>query len=276
MKRLLLLTLFLCQLGTAQAAELRVDLGRGMVRYQTGDLLRRADSRHIVVPADVAFQRTMGYRAVPLLALLQPLTPKDQLEFVGKDGFVARIPAALILNRQGSEAWLAIEDDGRPWPRLRGNHADAGPFYVVWTRPEGAGVSSEQWPYQLQTIHLAGNVSAQFPAIFPDREQPAHGPVQRGFGVFQRTCFACHTLNRQGNAALGPDLNVPYNPTEYLRTDLLRAFIRNPQSLHYWPQSKMHGLDRQSLSDADLDAVLAYLRHMAARKVQPLNANPKK
>jgi cytochrome c1 len=61
-------------------------------------------------------------------------------------------------------------------------------------------------------------------------------------------------------------LNLPHNPTEYLRTDLLRAFIRNPQSLRQWPQAKMQGFDTHALSAADLDAVLAYLRHMAGRK----------
>jgi cytochrome c1 len=73
-------------------------------------------------------------------------------------------------------------------------------------------------------------------------------------------------LNGEGDARVGPDLNIPHNPTEYLRTDLLRAYIRNPQSLRRWPQAKMSGFDRATLSDADLDNLLAYLRHMAAHK----------
>ncbi len=124
----------------------------------------------------------------------------------------------------------------------------------------------EQWPYQLVAIRKLGDISARFPAILPDSSQPAGGEVQRGFAVFQRTCLACHTLNGEGDAKLGPDLNLPHNPTEYLRADLLRAFIRNPQSLRRWPQAKMQGFDAKVMSDADLDAVLAYLRHMAQRK----------
>ena len=84
--------------------------------------------------------------------------------------------------------------------------------------------------------------------------------------MFQRTCLACHTLNGAGASQLGPDLNIPYGPTEYLRADLLRAYLRDPQSLRRWPQAKMPGFTRQALPDADLDAVLAYLRHMAGRK----------
>lgn len=268
MKPFLLLMGLLCLSSTARSAELRVDLGSGIKRYHTRQLLQREDARRIVVPADVAFQRSMHYRAVPLTALLPHLANSDQLQFVASDGFVANIPAALILNDQGSIAWLAIEDETRPWPRLGDAHDDAGPFYLVWTRPEAAGISSEQWPYQLQAIRRVDELAKRFPHIFPDPGEPAGGKVRRGFAVFQRTCFACHTLNREGRAKLGPDLNVPYNPTEYLRPDLLRAFIRNPQSLRYWPQSKMHGLDKQSLTEADLDAVLAYLKHMAARKIR--------
>lgn len=276
MKPFLLLTLMLCLASAARSAELRVDFGGSITRYQTRQLLQRADVRRIVVPADAAFHRAMHYQAVRLTQLLPPLTTNDQLQFVGSDGFVASIPAALILNIQGSTAWLAIEDEARPWPRLGSTADDAGPFYLVWTRPEAAGVTSEQWPYQLKTIRRVVDFAKRFPAIFPNPALPSGDKVSRGFEVFQHTCFACHTLNLEGDAKLGPDLNVPYNPTEYLRADLLRAFIRNPQTLHHWPQAKMHGLDKQSLSDADLDAVLAYLKHMARQKVDPQNTDAPK
>ncbi|TPG05501.1 cytochrome c [Rhodanobacter glycinis] len=250
----------------AHAAELTVDLGHGVITYRTEMLLQRRDVRTISVADDVAFHRTMQYRAVPLAALLKGLDASDHLQFVAGDGFAAEIPAALILNRHGSEAWLAIEDPAKPWPALSKHRDSAGPFYIVWTQPQAAQVNPEQWPYQLAAIHRLSDVAERFPAIVPDRALAADSLVQRGFVVFQRTCFACHTLNGEGDAKLGPDLNLPHNPTEYLRADLLRAFIRDPQSLRRWPQAKMQGFDAQALSDADLDAVLAYLRHMAERK----------
>ena len=113
------------------------------------------------------------------------------------------------------------------------------------------------------------SVAARFPAILPAPATPADSAVRRGLAVFQRSCFACHTLNGAGDARLGPDLNIPYNPTEYLRADLLRGYIRDPQSLRRWPQAKMPGFGTQALSDADLDALLSYLRHMAGRKTPP-------
>lgn len=253
-----------------RAAELTLDLGHGTVHWSTAALLARPDVQTIHVPTDVAFKRPMRYRAIPLADLLRGIVPTDHLQFVGADGFAAEIPAALILNRHGSEAWLAIEDPAQAWPRLPGQHGRAGPFYVVWTRPQAAQVGPEQWPYQLATIRKLDSIAARFPAILPDPSLPASSPVRRGLAVFQRTCFACHTLNGAGDAKLGPDLNIPHNPTEYLRADLLRAYIRNPQSLRRWPQAKMPGFDRQALPDADLDALLAYLQHMAGRKVAPV------
>lgn len=252
-----------------RATELTVDLGHGTIHWSTAALLARTDVRTISIPGDVAFKRLMHFRAVPLTDLLRGIAPTDHLQFVGADGFAAEIPAALILNRRGSEAWLAIEEPGRPWPRLPGQHGSAGPFYVVWTRPQAAGVGPEQWPYQLATIRKLDSVAVRFPMILPDPTLPAGSPVRRGLAVFQRTCSACHTLNGAGDARLGPDLNIPHNPTEYLRADLLRAYIRNPQSLRWWPQARMPGFGQQALSNADLDALLAYLRYMAGRKVEP-------
>lgn len=266
MKPFPLILLALSLAYNAHAAELFVDVGHGITRYQTTQLLRRADVRTIIVPEDVTFHRTMHYRAVPLMALLEDVSVDDYLQFVASDGFTAEIPAVLIMKQHGSKAWLAVEDPARAWPVLGKADGDAGPFYIVWTHPQAAGISPEQWPYKLTMIRKLGDIATRFPAILPDPALPPDSEVRRGFALFQHTCFACHTMNGEGDARLGPDLNLPHNPTEYLRGDLLRAFIRNPQSLRRWPQAKMTGLDRQALSDAELDAVLAYLRHMAGRK----------
>lgn len=261
---LCLLTLFVVL--PTMAAELTIDLGHGAQTYSSSQLLARADVRDITIPADVAFKRSMHYRAVPLRALLIGLKPGEHLQFVAADGFAAEIDSTPLLNTQGAQAWLAIEDPAQPWPTLAENHGSAGPFYLVWTQPQAGRISPEQWPYQLATIRRLSGVAERFPAIVPDPSLPAGSPVQRGFAVFQRTCFACHTLNGEGDARLGPDLNIPHNPTEYLSAELLRAYIRNPQSLRRWPQAKMQGFDTQAMSDADLDAVLAYLRYMTGHK----------
>lgn len=265
--KLLASCLLLCLALPVAAAELTVDLGHGVHHYSTAQLLARADVRTVSIPADVAFRRPMRYRAIPLRAVLERIAPTDHLQFVANDGFAAEIPAAALLDPAHGEPWLAIEDPARPWPALPGDHGTAGPFYVVWTQAQAVPGNAEQWPYQLASIRKLGSVAERFPALLPAASLPADSAIRRGFVVFTQTCLACHTLNRQGSASLGPDLNVPHNPTEYLRSDLLRAYIRNPQSLRYWPAAKMPGLDARTLPDADLDAVVAYLQHMAGRKV---------
>ncbi|WP_114239485.1 cytochrome c [Dyella sp. C9] len=266
-RRLCLLAL--CVALPLHAAELTVDLGHGTHTYSTGELLGRHDVRGIDVPEDVAYKHPMRYRAVPLKALLAGASPDDSLLFVASDGFAVEIPASLVLQAHGSQAWLAIEDPVHAWPALAADKPSAGPFYLVWTDPQAMKIGQEQWPFQLAAIRRLAPVAERFPAIRPAASLKPDSPVRRGFDVFQRTCFACHTLNGEGDARLGPDLNIPHNPTEYLREDLLRAYIRDPQSLRRWPQARMPGFDHQALSDADLDDLLAYLHHMAGRKAQP-------
>lgn len=259
----------LCCALPLHAADLSIDTGHGVHIWTTAQLLTSADAQQVTIPADVAFHRTMQYRAVPLLALLPGLARGDRLKFVANDGFSVDIAADTLLNQAGAQAWLAVEDPQHPWPALPGNKGDAGPFYVVWAQPAAAGISSEQWPYQLARIQRTQDAASRFPATAPAAYVSANSSIRSGYAVFQRTCFACHTLNGQGDARMGPDLNIPHSPTEYLSTDMLRAFIRNPQSLRRWPEGRMTGFPTQeSLSDADLDALLAYLKYMAQHKVE--------
>ena len=151
--RLLMLGLSVLSMALpTYAAELKIDLGHGVVIHHSETLLQRQDLRTIRIPADVSFHRTMSYQAVPLTDLLPGLGATDHLQFVGTDGFSAEIPAALLLQSRGSEAWLAIENPLHPWPALPAQHGRAGPFYIVWTKPQLAKVSPEQWPYQLASI----------------------------------------------------------------------------------------------------------------------------
>ncbi len=250
------------------AAQLNVELGDTKQIWTTEQLLARPDQQTVTVTKDEVFHRRMQYRAVPLLALLPGLRSDERLKFVASDGFSVDIAAKLILNRVGAHAWLAIEDPHRPWPMVPGGKDSPGPFYVVWTQPQAAGIGDEEWPYKLVRIARTEDIALRFPATAPAPNVPAGSPIRRGYAVFQRTCFACHTLNGQGDARMGPDLNLPFSPTEYWRADMLRRFIRNPQTVRRWSEGKMQGFPTQAdLSDADLDAVLAYLGYMAMHKV---------
>lgn len=255
----------------AVAAELKLEFGGETRQYSTAELLARPDVRELDIPADVAYQRDMRFRAVPLAALLEGLPADATLQVVALDGFAAETLAAPLLNTDAerARAWLAIEDPAAPWPPLSESRPSAGPFYLVWTDPGTSGIKPEQWPYQIAVMRRLAPAVERFPAMLPAADLPADSPVLRGFTVFRTHCMVCHTLNREGDARMGPDLNVPYSPTEYMQPDFLIRYIRSPQQLRHWPEAKMPPFSEQALPEADLKALLSYLSHMAARKVQP-------
>jgi hypothetical protein len=47
--------------------------------------------------------------------------------------------------------------------------------------------------------------------------------------------------------------------TAYFTAAGLRALMQDPASVRTWPQQQMRGFDAANLSDADIDAVIAYL-----------------
>lgn len=174
-----------------------------------------------------------------------------------------------MLNRHGARAWLAIEDPAKPWPALAAGKPGAGPFYLVWTDPAAGHISPEQWPFQVARIQRLAPVAERFPALLPAPGLAANDPVNQGFALFQKNCLACHRLNGAGDAQFGPDLNIPYNPTEYFNPGFLKRYIRDPQGLRRWPQAKMPGFSASVLPDAELELLLGYLKHMAGRKQIP-------
>jgi mono/diheme cytochrome c family protein len=186
---------------------------------------------------------------------------------VARDGFVTALPAALVFPSAGggSVPMLAVEPPGAPWPSP-GPGMTTGPFYLVWLDPEASGVRSEQWPFAVAAIRPVPAAAARWPEIAVGEDVPTGSPVRTGQALFATQCLVCHPLNGAGEARVGPDLNLPRNPTEYFQPWALKAFLRDPGSLRRWPEMRMQGFDATSMSDADLDAVVAYLAYMAGHK----------
>ncbi|MFJ4497357.1 c-type cytochrome [Pseudomonas atacamensis] len=251
------------------AAQLDLQLGANSRTWQTEELLKHPQLQTLTINNDVSYKKDMTYQAVPLAALLTGVKPEDHLQAVALDGFAAELAAAPLLNKDGARAWLAIEDPAHPWPPLSAGKHSAGPFYLVWTDPQAGNISPEQWPFEVASIKLMAPVAQRFPALLPDPALKADDPVNKGFALFQKNCLACHRLNGAGDAQFGPDLNIPYSPTEYFGADVLKRYIRDPQSLRQWPQAKMPGFSAQVLPDGDLEMLVGYLKHMAGRKAKP-------
>ena len=239
-------------------------------------LLARPDARDIEIPADIAYGRPMRFRAVPLAALLagRPMPTGSVIETVALDGFAAHLPLDLVTNTDPAKAiaWLAIEPADAPWPKLPGKQATAGPFYVVWTGAQVKSVSSEYWAYQVAKLVSELPPAARWPQLVVDAALPAAHAARAGQTLFIAQCLPCHMINGAGSSDVGPDLNRPMNPTAYMTREGLHALIRDPKSVRTWATQIMPGFAADQMSDSDIDAVISYLAHIAARNTEQKTA----
>ncbi len=200
-----------------------------------------------------------GARDVPAISLADLLaitTPGEgTVEVTCADGFVAELPRAQALQRDPRKpiAYLAIDPLDGSWPTAEGHYP--GPFAVVWSQPPGPRVAREEWPYQVVKVALGGTLAQRYPLLVP---RPGAAEA-RGFQRFATHCLPCHPVNGQGPAEVGPDLNVPQSPLEYLGKVRLTAYVRDPQSLHRWKAARMPPFPETVLSKEELDDVIAYL-----------------
>jgi mono/diheme cytochrome c family protein len=264
-------SLMLC--ATAAVADdpgLDLTIGGTSRHFSRAELLARPDAKTIEVGRDVSYNGAMTYRAVPLAALLDGLAlPADSvIEAVASDGFAAQLPIDLLANTDAKTAvaWVAVEPADKPWPSLPEKAYSAGPFYLVWTGDQVGMIRAEQWPYQMAKLTTQPSPAARWPQLAVDAALPATDPIRTGQALFVTQCLTCHKLNGAGSAEVGPDLNQPLSPTEYLMPAALHALIRDPGSVRTWPDRRMPDFPPDQLSDREIDLVIGYLGHMAGRR----------
>src|SRR5436190_7508670 len=196
-----------CVAAVEQEATLKV----GAKNYTVSELLKRPELETITLKHDPAYGgQEMRYQAIVAATLFAETNLRDDevVQFRCLDGFVASISKERIMhNGPGqSVAYIAIENPKSKWPDLplKPGSGSAGPFYLVWLKPELSGILQEEWPYQVVAFEVKGRLKDLYPAIFP-KHQP-NAAVARGLKLFQQTCFACHRMNEQGPSQVGPDL----------------------------------------------------------------------
>jgi mono/diheme cytochrome c family protein len=255
----------------AHEATLTIAVAMNKQKVTAAELLANPATRDIEIDHDTAYNRPMHYRAIPLAFLLANATlpPEKVIEAVGSDGFASMLPLDLALHppKHGAEPFLAIEPPDSPWPALPGKSISAGPFYIVWLHPEASGIRSEQWPYMVAELRSEDSPAKRWPALAVASDLSADDPVRVGQMLFVTQCLVCHRLNGAGTSDVGPDLNLPENPTEYFTETALARYIRDPASLRHWSRMQMKGFDKDALSDHEIDLVISYLKHMANRKI---------
>jgi mono/diheme cytochrome c family protein len=268
----LILVCFLLPPAIARADEPTITVAVGNIErnFTRGELLARPDATTIEVPRDITYRTQVSYRAVRVASLFAGMTlpPDSVIEAVALDGFIAQLPPDLVLNTDDSKAvaWLAVEPADHPWPPIPGKDTSAGPFYIVWTGPVAGSIRSEQWPYNIAKLVSQPSPASRWPALAVSSALPSTDPARAGEVLFAVQCLPCHKLNGAGASDVGPDLNLPQNPTEYLTPQGLHDVIRDPRAVRAWPAMSMPAFPPDHLSEQEIGLVIAYLKHMAGRK----------
>ncbi|MDO9355804.1 MAG: hypothetical protein Q7T55_19055, partial [Solirubrobacteraceae bacterium] len=128
------------------APTLKLDPGGGVTALETGQLLHRSDLASVPLAGDAFYgKKARTYRAVPVTWLVDAskVPAGATVQFRATDGFVAAIPATLLLNRDRAKpvAWIAVDDPAQPWPPLPKRGAGSpGPFALIWSGPGAAAV----------------------------------------------------------------------------------------------------------------------------------------
>jgi mono/diheme cytochrome c family protein len=258
---------------TAHAAQATLTIITDSQRlvFSQSQLLSRHDMQTISVADSVYKQRFTRFKAIPMANLFTGLTIPEfaVVQCNSADGFSAILAKTRLLSPdpKASKAYLAIEDPMSPWPDLVGKTTSAGPFYLVWKDPQASAIGREEWPFQVVSFAILSDPRSAFPNIYPADDAVPN--VQNGFKSFLKNCFACHKMNGNGAGSIGPDLNLPMNPTEYLEETALAALIRHPASVRTWPGMVMRGFSEGALPDAERSDLIAYLRYMSKTKPEP-------
>ena len=254
----------------AQAPSLTVADRVASRTYTQAQLLADPRGRSLTIADDPVYRRSMNYRVIAIADLLKgaAIGRDDYVQARAVDNFSVGIPAALMTATApaGPEALVAIEDPAAPWPAIPGSAKSAGPFYIVW-RGDGRGeISSEYWAYHLAALTVTDSPYKRWPGLAVAAEVPADDPIRRGLDRYVAVCIACHRFNGEGEGTQGPDLGQPMNPVDYFQKPALRKFLRDPKSVRTWPEEKMPAFDEASLSDSDIDAIVAWLAYKAQQR----------
>lgn len=237
MKRIitLLIAFILSPLSFSQPTLELVNQGKSVTLDEAQ--LRKIGIHEVEIVDSPAYpKREMHYQAVKLCDLLRSykVNPNYVIEFVAIDDFSVFIPARLVTQCEANNpvAYLAIEPDTR-WPELiKHPGTTAGPYFLIWSVPEGSHISREYWAWSLNKIVIRESIGSLLiapPENVPDNQKKS---ILNGYQLYISHCASCHKINKIGQGKLGPDLGGNGNPLVIYPdiATLKNSYVIRPQS----------------------------------------------
>jgi mono/diheme cytochrome c family protein len=239
------------------------------------DELTREIEPHEVEVFDPHQGDNIRFRALPLPQVLDDAygtswRNREAIVFTCRDGYEPTIPVQRVLRHS---AFLAVSRPARADFTLLEHRNGAikrvelGPFYLIWSNLDDARIRAEGgygWPYQVVRIDLV-SFRSRFGDMAPG--PTASHKARAGFEAFIVHCSRCHSINGRGGK-VGPELNYPANPTEYMKERWLHKWIDDPTSMRSQPN--MPPLNPMIPDRARvIDDIIAYLEAIASHKIKP-------
>lgn len=192
----------------------------------------------------------------------------DEVLFTAVDGYQPVLPVDRFGRHAGYLVFRRLDQESFKVQNRFQNESDVplGPYYLVWDNLRSANLRAEGatgWPYQVVSVDLVNFVD-RFPKLSPPEN--ASEQARKGFVAFRENCMSCHTINGEGGAK-APELNYPMNVTEYLSEDWIRKWMMDPRAVRY--DAIMPAFASHPEADVLADEVIAYLKAMTARKLEP-------
>ena len=267
-----------CSRGTEERSDVRMltflSEARPVASLTVEALTTRIEPRSVEVFEPYERAR-VTFTALPLEKVLDEAygptwRTHEAILFTCRDGYQPTIPVRRVLDHR---AFLAIARGGDTgftivkYEEGRRKRIELAPFYVIWDNVDNPRVRNEGdygWPYQVFQIDLI-SFQSRFREMAPPRD--SNPEVVAGFDAFVVHCSKCHAINGRGGA-VGPELNYPVNPTEYLKDGWLRKWIDDPTSMRLAPRMPPLNPDLPERARI-IDEIIAYLEAMASHKIEP-------
>jgi mono/diheme cytochrome c family protein len=244
--------------------------GRVVRTVPLADLATRAGA-HSVETADPYYGAYKRFEAFPLVPALTWAYESEAkalrtraFVLTALDGYAVPIDGQLLL---GGDAFIAVDDLDVPgFAPIGPRKVSPLPAYLIWQGTARTNLESHPRPWQLIAIDAVDPLT-----LFPHTRPKAvaeGGAVAHGFKLFRERCIRCHAINREGGN-LGPELNVPQSIVAYRPEPQIRAYIKNPLTFRYGAMPP-----NPDLSEADLDALIAYFHAIAREPFDPAAKTP--